>query len=262
MKTLIFKNPDGVDEKVLEKITKKLSEEKIEYEFFEKVSQIENADFCIAFGGDGTIIHAAKICAEYKKAVLGINGGHFGYTAGLECDEIDMLNEITKGNYFIDKRALLEVSLKNNKYYCINDAVVSKGALSRMIDISLSIGTKEVNKLSSDGIIVATPTGSTAYSLSAGGPVLDPSVNGIVITSICPHSLYDRPIVINDSEEIKIKFIDKRNSESFLTIDGETSIKLKNNDVVKIKKTDSLSAGLIRIKHENFLDILNKKFLY
>ncbi|MBQ7128438.1 MAG: NAD(+)/NADH kinase [Clostridia bacterium] len=261
MKTIIFKNPDGVDEKVLEKIEQKLKNENINYEFFEDESKIKNADFCIAFGGDGTIIHAAKICAEYKKAVLGINGGHFGYTAGLECDEINMISEISKGNFFIDKRAILEVTLGDKKYFCVNDAVVSKGALSRMIDISLYIGKREVTKTSSDGIIVSTPTGSTAYSLSAGGPILDPSVNSIVITSICPHSLYDRPIVINDKEEIKIKFIDKRNSESYLTIDGETSIKLKNNDIVKIKKIDNYTADLIRIKQENFLDILNKKFL-
>ncbi len=261
MKTIIFKNPDGVDENKLEKILKKLKEENIDFLFFENEEEIKGADFCIAFGGDGTIIHAAKICAKYNTAVLGINGGHFGYTAGLECDEIELLSEISKGNYFIDKRAVLEVGLGDKKYYCVNDAVVSKGALSRMIDISLFIGQKEVTKTSSDGIIVSTPTGSTAYSLSAGGPILDPSVNGIVITYICSHSLYDRPIVINDNEEIKIKFIDKRNSESFLTIDGETSVKLKDNDIVKIKKTDTLSADLIRIKHENFLDKLNKKFL-
>lgn len=261
MKTIIFKNPDGVDEITLEKITEKLKAENIDFDFFNEENQIEKADFCIAFGGDGTILHSAKLCSKYKKAVLGINGGHLGYTAGLEPDEIELISEIKRGNYYIDKRMMLEVEANGEKFYCVNDAVISKGSLSRMIDFSLFIADKPVMNTSSDGIIISTPTGSTAYSLSAGGPILDPSIESILITSICSHSLFDRPIVINNNEIIKVKFFDTRNCEGYLTIDGETSIKLNSEDTITVKKAENCTADLIRIKEDNFLNILNKKFV-
>lgn len=261
MKTVIFKNPDGVDEKILKKITEKLKSEDIEFEFFEKENQIRDVDFCIAFGGDGTILHSAKLCSKYNKAVLGINGGHLGYTAGLEPDEINLIGEIKRGKYYIDKRTMLEIEANGEKFYCVNDAVISKGSLSRMIDFSLFIEDKAVMNTSSDGIIISTPTGSTAYSLSAGGPILDPSIEGILITSICSHSLFDRPIVINDNKVIKVKFFDTRNCEGYLTFDGEASVKLNHGDIITVKKAKDCTANLIRIKQDNFLNILNKKFV-
>lgn len=262
MKTIIFLNPNGVDERVLSQIKDTLSSEKIEYELYDEHSDLNTCDFVIAYGGDGTILQAAKQASFYKKAVLGINGGRFGYTAGLETDELQFLKKLKTGEYQIDKRMMLEVTVSSSdkKIHCVNDVVVSRGALSRIVDVSLSIGDNELMNTRSDGVIVSTPTGSTAYSLSAGGPILDPSINSILVTAVCPHSFFDRPIVLNENEIIKIKGNNSDENELYLTVDGEKSIKLSNDDVVTIKKSDVFVASLIRIKQESFMNVLNKKF--
>lgn len=264
MKAVIFLNPTGVDLKVLDSIKVKLENEGITPVMYESEEDIKSCDFAIAYGGDGTILHAAKICSYYKKSVLGINGGRFGYTAGIETDELDLLKNIKTNNYSVDKRMMLEVIVESGdkiqKLYCVNDAVVSRGALSRIVDISVEVDENEILSTRSDGVIVSTPTGSTAYSLSAGGPILDPSINGILVTAICPHSLLQRPILLNEKETVKIKVNQIGNLEAYITVDGENSIKLNNDDVVIVKKAQDFTADLIRIKDESFMSILNKKF--
>ena len=264
MKAVMFLNPTGVDKRVLEEIKSRLVEEEITPVMYESDEDIKSSDFAIAFGGDGTIIHAAKLCSAYKKSVLGINGGRLGYTAGIEQNELYLLNKLKLGEYIVDKRMMLEVCVSDEsgeqKFYCANDAVVSRGSLSRIVDISLEVGENEILHTRSDGVIVSTPTGSTAYSLSAGGPILDPSVGGILITAICPHSLYSRPIVLNEKETVRIKVQQTGDLEAYLTVDGETGIKLNKNDVVTVKKTDDFTVDFIRIKNESFMNILNKKF--
>ncbi len=262
MKTIIFLNPNGVDEKIFSKIKNKLIDENIDFEISSPQSDLKSCDFVIAYGGDGTILQAAKQASFYNKAVLGINGGRFGYTAGLETDELDLLSKLKSNEFTIDKRMMFEVSVSSNdkKIYCVNDVVVSRGALSRIVDVSLSIGDNELMNTRSDGVIVSTPTGSTAYSLSAGGPILDPSINSILVTAVCPHSFFDRPIVLNENEIIKIKGNNSDENELYLTVDGEKSIKLVSDDIVTIKKSNEYVASLIRIKNTTFMNVLNKKF--
>lgn len=262
MKAIIFLNPNGVDENILTRIKEKLNYEQIAFEMFNENSNLNDCDFVIAYGGDGTILQAAKQASFYEKGVLGINGGRFGYTAGLEIDELELLAKLKTSEYKIDKRMMLEVSISSSdkKIYCVNDVVVSRGALSRIVDISLLIGDNELMNTRSDGVIISTPTGSTAYSLSAGGPILDPSINSILVTAVCPHSFFDRPIVLNENEIIKIKGKNSDENELYLTVDGEKSIKLKNDDVVTIKKSENYVANLIRIKNTSFMNVLNKKF--
>ena len=264
MKAVIFINPTGVCAQVLDEIKSRLISLDITPIISENEKDIENSDFVIAYGGDGTILHVAKLCSKYKKSVLGINGGRLGYTAGLEENELELLGKLKTGEYSVDKRMMLEITVSSanetNKFYAVNDAVVSRGALSRIVDISLEVGNNEIMHTRSDGVIVSTPTGSTAYSLSAGGPVLDPSISGMLITAICPHSLYSRPIVLNENETVRIKVEQVEDIEAFLTIDGETSIRLNSNDVVTVRKAKEVTADLIRIKNESFMNILNKKF--
>lgn len=264
MKAVIFLNPDGVDKESLEEIKANLISEDIAPILYEKDDDLRNCDFVIAYGGDGTILNAAKKAAYYNKSVLGINGGRLGYTAGLESNELSLLKNLKTGEYTIDERMMLEVTVssedKQKKFYCINDAVVSRGALSRIVDISLNVGENEIMHTRSDGIIVSTPTGSTAYSLSAGGPILDPSIGGVLITAICAHSLFDRPIVLSDKETVKIMVKQKGDTETYLTIDGQTSVKIDQDNTVTVKKAEDFSAKLIRIKNESFMNILNKKF--
>lgn len=265
MKTVIFLNSNGVDKGVLRELESMLNKENIEYKFYENELDLKDMSFAIALGGDGTILHAAKLCATYDKGVLGINCGHLGYNADLECDELELLKKLKTGEFNTDKRMMLEVSVEKNgttskKFYCINDAVISRGTLSRIIDLSVAVGEHSIMSVRSDGIIVSTPTGSTAYSLSAGGPILDPSINSILVTSICPHSFFSRPVVINENETVKIKVASKTDSDFFLTLDGEENVELNESDTVIIKKAQNTSARIIRIKDRSFMAILNKKF--
>ncbi len=265
MKTVIFLNSDGVDKGVLCELESMLNKENIEYKFYECEQDLQNISFAIALGGDGTILHAAKLCATYDKGVLGINCGHLGYNADLECDELQLLKKLKAGEFNTDKRMMLEVTVEKDgatseNFYCINDAVISRGTLSRIIDLSVTVGEHSIMSVRSDGIIVSTPTGSTAYSLSAGGPILDPSINSILVTSICPHSFFARPVVINENETVRIKVASKTDSDFFLTLDGENNIELNESDTVVIKKAQNMSARIIRIKDRSFMSILNKKF--
>ena len=261
MKAVIFLNPDGVSQQKLDEIRERLNKENITSEMYKDNTDLSEFDFAVAFGGDGTILHAAKMLAPYNKGVLGINGGHLGYTAGLEVDELDLLSGLHSVHYKIDKRMMFEITVNSDesKYYCINDAVISKGALSKIIDISVMAGGNAIIHTCSDGVIVSTPTGSTAYSLSAGGPILDPSINSILITPICPHSFFSRPVVLSEDEIIKVRVNNRGGAEAYLTSDGETSIKISENDVITIKKAECITANLIRIKDESFMNILHNK---
>lgn len=220
----------------------------------------EICDSVITVGGDGTIIHAAKKAADYKKPVLGVNAGRLGFMAGLEKNELQDLKRLIRGNYRTDSRMMLEISLMNGdellrKSYCLNDAVLSRGTLSTMMDINAFCNGACVNEYSADGVIVATPTGSTAYSLSAGGPVVDPQIETILLTPICPHSLFSRTVMFRPDVELVLTTPSR---PVYLTIDGEEGLLLSKGDRLVIKKAEK-SARLIRIKHEDFYEILNRK---
>lgn len=225
----------------------------------EKKELYELADVFVVVGGDGTIIHSAKKAAEYGKPVLGINAGRFGYLAGLECHELDKLKNLITGEFHIKNHMLLSVIIDKNEYYCLNDAVVSKGPLSRMIDISLKIRGEQIS-YRADGIIVATPTGSTAYSLSAGGPIVDPSLESIILTPICPQSLYVRPILIAPNEEIEVMVNPPEDTGAYITVDGEEVCPVSPKQSVKIKRAENIKVGIIKLQKGVFLNALADKF--
>lgn len=215
-------------------------------------------DVVVAIGGDGTIIHSAKKAALHNKAILGINAGRLGYLAGLEENEISLLDDLLNGNYEIEKRMLLSVELNGKELYCLNDAVISKGTHSRMIDITVSVGNDNVS-YRADGLIAATPTGSTAYSLSAGGPIIDPSLESIALTPICPQSLFARPILLHSDALVSITADPPEETGAFLTIDGEESFSLSKNAVVWVKKAENISVSLIKLQDRAFLTALSEK---
>ena len=161
--------------------------------------QLQNCDLLIAIGGDGTIIHSAKHAVVFDKPILGINAGRLGFLAGLEQDELDYLQQLAACNYQIEERMMLEVVHHSEKgeisYFALNDAVISKGALARVIDLDIYCMNRYVSSYRADGIIFSTPTGSTAYALSAGGPIVEPAIDAIGMTPISPHSLFDRTIL-------------------------------------------------------------------
>ena len=219
----------------------------------------DTADIFVAVGGDGTIIHTAKKAAMRSKPVLGLNAGRVGYLAGLEPEEIEKLSLLVNNNYQIEKRMVLSVNVNGQQFFALNDAVISKGKISRMIDIKVNIGDETVS-YRADGLIAATPTGSTAYSLSAGGPIVDNRLESIMLTPICPRSLFARTILLSAGESITITAAAPYDAGVYLTIDGEESCPLNQDSVVKVTKAENIKVQLIKLSNGTFLSALADKF--
>jgi len=227
---------------------------------------IDWCDAIIAVGGDGSMLMAAKDTVDYGKPILCINAGRLAFMAGLERDELEQLKRLIDGNYYLDRRMLIEcvVTRDGNEMihtHCINDVVLARGKELHMGDINVDCNGHRVNTYHADGIIVATPTGSSAYSLSAGGPVIDPGIDAIVVTPICPQSLLSRPTVFNSNSTITVS-IDKNspnNHDLYLSCDGADSVHIQVGDQITITKSPKYSE-FIRIKNDSFFDILNNKF--
>ena len=238
------------------------SELQINCKAIESRNIYKECDVLIAVGGDGTIIHTAKNAAIYSKPVLGINSGRIGYMAGLESNELDLLVNLINGNYHIEKRMMLEswVSSKpEEKHFCLNDVVISKGAMDFAFDISMNNNSEEFMSIRADGLIASTPTGSTAYAMSAGGPVTDPSIESIIIVPICPISLYSRGIVLSAESDIDIRVKTRSGSNAYITFDGRDGFRIQPNDSIRLKKAENICTRLIKIKNDSFFDVLKNK---
>ncbi len=223
----------------------------------------EQADLIVVLGGDGTMISTARLTGKREVLVLGINYGSLGYLTEFRIEEMyDALNAIFEGKFAIETRVMLDVEhWRNNEKLAdgrvLNDVVINKAALARIIDIEVELNELYVNSFRADGLIVSTPTGSTAYNLSAGGPIIYPSMNAVVITPICPFTLTNRPIVMPDNAEITLKLIN--NSEDVvLTLDGQVGYELKPQDIVKIRKS-ATSFNLVQPPNRNYFDVLRNK---
>ena len=232
--------------------------------FGEFFSLLEQADYCVAVGGDGTIIHMAKHAAMASKPVLGINLGRLGFLATMEMDQLSLLEKLFTGEYDVEERMMLKVTLQreNNtqSWLALNDAVVSKGSLSRMIEFSISNRDKPVGAYRADGIIAATPTGSTAYSLSAGGPIIDPRISCIELTPISSHSLFSRSIMFREDSKLYLSPSGTDEQKMYLTVDGEESVPIYRTDVLTIEKSE-LSVRLINLTGKAFYEVINEKLL-
>ena len=232
-------------------------------EYIEFFTALEMCDIIIAVGGDGTIIHSAKHAADADKPILGVNVGRLGFLASLEPSELDMLKYIISGNYEFDKRMMLKITHTHNgtvkEYTAFNDIAVTKGALSKIIDLRVECNGNTVGNYRADGLIFSTPSGGTGYSLSAGGPIVDPSIDCIIMTPICPHSLFDRSIIFSPDKVLSVQPKDG-NSDVFITIDGENAVEFCQNDTLTIEKSE-LYVRLVNIDKHEFYDVINKKFL-
>ncbi len=224
-------------------------------------------DMIIVLGGDGSIMRAARRGAVVGVPILGIDLGRLGYLAELSPNDKDGLNAVLNGEYYIEKRALLEVSTVKNgsatdeTMVALNDIVLSHGKVSHLLETEVFCDGSSLGRYRSDGFIVATPTGSTAYSLSAGGPVLSPKLKGICLTPICPHSLMARPIIVPEDSHIEIKYLSPLSSSSHLTVDGNEADMLMCGDSVTVRRS-SVSADFIRVNKKrdvSFYDILREK---
>lgn len=219
-----------------------------------------DCDMLIAVGGDGTIIHKAKLAAALDKPVLGVNAGNLGFTAGLEHDELSMLPGLLTGAYREERRFMLSAKIlsggRTASYRALNDAVVS-GESTSIIDYEMALGENRGYHCRADGFIVATPTGSTAYSLSAGGPVIQPDMNCLVYTPVCPHSLFNRSVIFGGDTRLSVTIpVNKR--RVFLTVDGETPILLKPGDRLEFYRSE-MAARFVKLGKKDFYDVLSQK---
>lgn len=233
-------------------------------EFFDDFNSLaQSCDVMVAVGGDGTIIHCAKHAAAAGKPILGINVGRLGFVAGLEPEEYGLLKRLVSGDYSVEERMMLEIRVCSGNtcktYRALNDAVFFRGALSHMPDFRVRFNDTKVCDYRSDGLIFSTPTGSTAYSLSAGGPVVDPELNCIVLTPICPHSLMTRPVVFGPEAKLTVQADMDSESEVILTMDGETSFRIPDKAAKMEIFRSSQSVRIIKLKSNNFYEVLTDK---
>lgn len=225
------------------------------------------SDLVIVIGGDGVMLEAARRATPCGIPILGINMGRIGYMTELEMNELDLLEKIFSGEFYLDERAMLKVEMRSNRgqskfsAYALNEAVIANGSTARIIDLELSDNGRLVSEYRADGLVIATPTGSTAYSLSAGGPIIDPKLSCFCVTPICPHSLVARPLIFPDTAVLEIKNICVREKILHLTVDGKATFDLFFGDTVVVTKA-AIKTKLLRIKDEDFYSkIRMKKFI-
>lgn len=215
-------------------------------------------DALIVLGGDGTILDAARCCAENAVPLLGINLGRIGYMAELELDELHELDRLFTGEYTVEQRMMLEAEVCGERFFALNDAILGGDSIFRMVEIELYCDGKLVNSYRSDGLIAATPTGSTAYSLSAGGAVVDPRMDAMIFTPICSHSLNAVSLVFSAESELTMKNVTERADRLFISIDGRIMRELPYGGTVKIRRSP-VRAGFIRLHDGGFYEVLRHK---
>jgi len=237
--------------------------EKCRIEIVETEDFQTDADLIVVLGGDGTMISTARLTGAREIPVLGINYGSLGYLTEFRIEEMfSALEHILAGEYEIDRRVMLEVEhWRDNEKLAggrvLNDVVINKAALARIIEVEVNLNNLFVNSFRADGLIISTPTGSTAYNLSAGGPIVFPSMNAIVLTPICPFTLTNRPIVVPDTDEIVIN-LKSEHEGVVLTLDGQVGYSLQAKDLVVIRKS-AATFNLIQPPNRNYFDVLRNK---
>ena len=226
--------------------------------------EIGNAEMVICFGGDGTILHMAKAATKRDIPILGVNIGTMGFMAELESSELDQLALIAEGKYKLDHRMMLDVTIQRDRdiiYHdiCLNDVVITKGAVARIVHLQVKCDGVCALESGGDGVIIATPTGSTAYNFSAGGPIVEPDAKNIIITPICAHEMGSRCIVASDRRTVTVEMIHNARRNAYLSADGGRAVRLNMGDVATIRKSN-LETKLVRLKDRSFYDVVSAIF--
>ncbi len=226
--------------------------------------ELPNAEMVICFGGDGTILHMAKAATRRGIPILGVNIGTMGFMAELESTELDKLANLAKGDYTLDSRMMLDVTVQRDRDIlfhdvCLNDVVVTKGTIARIVHLQVKCDGALALESGGDGIIVSTPTGSTAYNFSAGGPIVEPEARNIIITPICPHEMDSRCIIASDKRTITVEMVRNARRNAYLSVDGGKAFRLNMGDVAVIKRAQ-METKLVRLKERSFYDVVSAKF--
>ena len=221
------------------------------------------ADMLVCFGGDGTILHASKLATANHLPILGVNIGTMGFIAELEAGELELLRKLPKKEYTLEPRTMLDVTVTGASGQhllhetALNDAVITKGAIARVVQMSVHCDGVEAVNFSGDGVILCTPTGSTAYSLSAGGPIIEPAAKDFLITPICAHAMQAKSVVVAPKRVIDVYMGKVGRHNAFLSVDGGRALRLGMGDKITVRVSDKVTR-LVRLKNTNFFEILNK----
>ena len=226
--------------------------------------ELPNADVVVCFGGDGTILHMAKAATKRGIPILGVNIGTMGFMAELEASELHRLPQLATGDFTLDNRMMLDVTVQRDRDIifhdiCLNDVVVTKGAVARIVYLSVECDGTQAMTCGGDGVIVATPSGSTAYSLSAGGPIVEPDARNIIITPICAHDMVSRCVVTSDRRVVTVRMAQNARRNAYLSVDGGKALRLNMGDVATIRKS-RLETKLVKLNDRSFYDVVNAKF--
>lgn len=225
--------------------------------------ELKNSDMLICFGGDGTLLHASKAATYHKVPVLGVNIGTMGFMTELESTEISQLACLARQDYRIEERMMISVSVLRDgaevlHENALNDAVITKGAVARVIQMAIYCDGVEAMNFSGDGVIVCTPTGSTAYSMSAGGPIVEPSAENLIITPVCAHAMQTKPIVTAGNRTIDVKIGRVGRKNAFLSTDGGRAFRLNAGDSIRIQRSRHVTR-LVKLNNKSFYEILIRK---
>ena len=226
--------------------------------------ELPGADVLVCFGGDGTILHTAKAATKRGIPILGVNIGTMGFMAELENTELHRLGQLASGDYTLDNRMMLDVTVQRDRDIlfhdiCLNDVVVTKGAVARIVYLSVECDGVQAMTCGGDGVIVATPSGSTAYSLSAGGPIVEPDARNIIITPICAHDMGSRCVVASDRRVVTVRMVQNARRHAYLSVDGGKALRLNMGDVATIRKS-RFETKLVKLNNRSFYDVVNAKF--
>ena len=229
-------------------------------------TQLRGADMLVCFGGDGTILHASKLAIANHLPILGVNIGTMGFIAELESGELELLRKIPQKQYTLEPRTMLDVTVTGAsgqvllRETALNDAVITKGAIARVVQMSIHCDGVEAANFSGDGVILCTPTGSTAYSLSAGGPIVEPAAKNYLITPICAHAMQAKSIVVAPKRVVDVYMGKVGRHNAFLSVDGGRAFRLNMGDRITVRVSDKVTR-LVRLKDTSFFEILNRKFM-
>lgn len=222
------------------------------------------ADLVVVLGGDGTLISTARVIGERDIPILGVNLGSLGFLTEIALDELyPALEKCLAGDFRISERIMLRAVVERDgretaSHLVLNDVVINKGALARIVDLKTRVNSLDLATFKADGLIISTPTGSTGYSLSAGGPIINPSMNCIVITPICPHTLTNRPIVIDEDSVVDITVSSLDDEDIYLTLDGQVGLELRSGDRIHVSRANH-TAKLVMSEERDYFAVLRTK---
>ncbi len=227
-------------------------------------SELESADVLVCFGGDGTILHAAREATPRNIPVLGVNLGSIGFMAELEQGELSLLSKLAGGRFGVERRMMLDVRVRREgrqvfSETALNDAVITKGAVARVLDLEVTGDRVTISSFSGDGVVIATPTGSTAYSMAAGGPIVEPTAENIIVSPICAHSLHAKPFVLNADRAVGVRMSAAGGKKSaYLSVDGGRAFRIQPGDWVECRRSRQ-ETKLVKLTGRSFYERINQK---